>query len=78
MRDFSNDWSSLALNTATLGHNMEGRGAEWSVERVIDACAVRGFGAITYWRREIGSRAQAISTLTRYAAFEVAGLLCLP
>ena len=37
MRDFSNDISALALNTATLGHNLDGYGAGWSVEQVIDA-----------------------------------------
>ena len=32
---------SLALNTATLGHNLDGHGAGWSVEQVIEACAER-------------------------------------
>ena len=44
MRDFAKDHSALALNTATLGHNVESQGAGWSPERVIDACAERGFG----------------------------------
>ena len=46
MRDFSSDHSALALNTATLGHNVDGCGAGWSPEQVIDACAERGYGAI--------------------------------
>ena len=58
MRDFTTDHSALALNTASLGHNLDGHGAGWSPERVIDACAERGFGSIVFWRREIGSRAQ--------------------
>ncbi|WP_411035633.1 tyrosine-type recombinase/integrase [Shinella sp. BYT-45] len=37
-------YSALALNTASLGHNFEGYGAAWEPERVIDACASRGFG----------------------------------
>jgi len=37
MRDFSNDHAALALNTASLGHLLEGQGAGWSPERVIDA-----------------------------------------
>ena len=57
MRDFSKDHSDLALNTATLGHLFEGCGAGWSPEEVVDACAKRGFGAIAWWRREIGKRA---------------------
>ena len=36
MRDFTEDLSALALNTATLGHNLDGHGAGWSPERVID------------------------------------------
>jgi len=55
VRDFSNDTSQLALNTATLGHNLDGHGAGWPAEKVIDACAERGFGGITFWRREIGN-----------------------
>ena len=55
MRDFTRDHSALALNTATLGHNLDGAGAGWSPERVIDACAERGYGGIVFWRREIGT-----------------------
>ena len=33
MRDFSSDHSALALNTASLGHNLEGHGAGWETER---------------------------------------------
>lgn len=78
MRDFSNDHSALALNTATLGHNVEGHGAGWSPEQVIDACAARGFGAITYWRREIGDRAVEIGERTRAARLSVSGLCRTP
>jgi sugar phosphate isomerase/epimerase len=78
MRDFTKDHSALALNTATLGHNIEGHGAGWSPERVIDACAERGFGAITFWRREIGSRAVEIGKRTRAAGLEVSGLCRSP
>jgi sugar phosphate isomerase/epimerase len=78
MRDFSTDHSALALNTATLGHNVEGQGAGWSPERVIDACAQRGFGAITFWRREIGGRAVEIGERTRAAGLAVSGLCRSP
>ncbi|MFN7269300.1 MAG: sugar phosphate isomerase/epimerase, partial [Cereibacter sp.] len=60
MRDFTKDHSALALNTASLGHNLDGAGAGWSPERVIDACAARGYGGIVFWRREIGPRAVEI------------------
>lgn len=53
MRDVSDDLSALALNTATLGHNLDGFGAGWSSEQVIDACVARGFGGIVFWRREV-------------------------
>lgn len=78
MRDFSNDHSALALNTATLGHNVGGHGAGWSPEQVIDACAERGLGAITWWRREIGNRAIEIGGRTRAAGLDVFGLCRSP
>ena len=78
MRDFTNDHSALALNTASLGHNVEGAGAGWPVERVIDACAERGVGNIVFWRREIGSRAADIGNRVRAAGMQVAGLCRMP
>ncbi len=78
MRDFSTDHSALALNTASLGHNLEGHGAGWEPERVIDACAARDFGAIVFWRREIGLRAVEIGERARAAGLAVAGLCRTP
>lgn len=78
MRDFSTDLSALALNTATLGHNIEGAGAGWSPERVIDACAARGYGGIVFWRRELGTRAAAVGAYARAAGLPVAGLCRAP
>lgn len=78
MRDFSADTSALALNTATLGHNLDGHGAGWPVERVIDTCAKHGFGGITFWRREIGARAVEIGDRVRAAGMEVTGLCRTP
>jgi sugar phosphate isomerase/epimerase len=78
MRDFTNDHSALALNTATLGHNLEGRGAGWSPERIIDACAARGMAGIVFWRREIGDRAVEIGERVRAAGMEVVGLCRTP
>ncbi|MCA3506776.1 MAG: sugar phosphate isomerase/epimerase [Rhodobacter sp.] len=78
MRDFADDHSALALNTASLGHNMDGAGAGWSSERVIDACAARGYGGIVFWRREIGSRAVEIGNRVRAAGMQVAGLCRTP
>lgn len=78
MRDFSIDHSALALNTASLGHNLDGHGAGWEPERIIDACAARGFGSIVFWRREIGTRAIAIGERARAAGLSVAGLCRTP
>lgn len=78
LRDFSRDPSALALNTATLGHNLDGHGAGWPVERVIDACAERGLGGIVFWRREIGHRAVEISAKVRASGMEVVGLCRTP
>ncbi|MDX0306233.1 TIM barrel protein [Sinorhizobium meliloti] len=78
MRDFSSDHSALALNTASLGHNLEGHGAGWTSEQVIDACAERGFGSIVFWRREIGERAVKIGERVRSAGLTVAGLCRTP
>ena len=78
MRDFTNDHSALGLNTASLGHNLDGHGAGWPPERVIDACAERGFGSIVFWRREIDSRAVEIGERARAAGLSVAGLCRTP
>ena len=78
MRDFSTDTTALALNTATLGHNVDGHGGGWSPERVIEACAERGFGGITWWRRELGGRAADIGRRTRAAGLAVSGLCRSP
>lgn len=78
MRDFTTDHSALALNTATLGHNVEGAGFGWSPERIIDACAQRGYGGVVFWRREIGSRAAQIGAYARAAGLPIAGLCRTP
>ena len=78
MRDFSTDTAALALNTATLGHNLDGHGAGWPVERVIDTCAQRGFGGVVFWQREIGHRAVEIGNRVRAAGMQVAGLCRAP
>ncbi len=78
MRDFSNDHSMLALNTATLGHNVDGYGAGWTSEQVIDACAERGFGGIVFWRREIGSRSVKLGDRVRAAGMQAVGLCRTP
>lgn len=78
MRDFSDDHSALALNTATLGHNLDGHGAGWSPERIIDECAARGLAGIVFWRREIGGRAQEIGDRVRAAGMDVVGLCRTP
>jgi sugar phosphate isomerase/epimerase len=78
MRDFSKDRSALALNTATLGHNLEGHGAGWSPEQVIDACAARDYGGIVFWRRELGTRAFEIGERVRAAGMDVVGLCRTP
>ncbi|MBB2203179.1 sugar phosphate isomerase/epimerase family protein [Gluconacetobacter tumulisoli] len=78
MRDFRHDHSALALNTATLGHNVPGAGAGWSPERTIDACAERGITGIVFWRREIEGRACAIGARARAAGLSVVGLCRSP
>jgi sugar phosphate isomerase/epimerase len=78
VRDFTSDHSALALNTASLGHNLDGAGAGWSPERVIDACAERGYGGIVFWRREIGTRAIEIGNRVRGAGMQVVGLCRTP
>ena len=78
MRDFTNDHSALALNTATLGHNIDGHGAGWSPEQIIDGCAERGFGGVVFWRREIGNRAVQIGARARASGLKIAGLCRTP
>ena len=78
MQQSSNQNIPLALNTATLGHNLEGYGAGWPIEKVIDACAERGLAGIVFWRREIGNRAFEIGERVRKAGMKVAGLCRTP
>ena len=78
MRDFSEDHSSLALNTATLGHNVEGFGAGWTPEQVIDGCAARGYGGVVFWCREIGANGVAIGQRAKAAGLKVVGLCRSP
>ena len=76
--DRSCEPSGLALNTATLGHNLEGHGAGWPPEKIIDECAARGLAGIVFWRREIGGRAVEIGERVRAAGMEVVGLCRSP
>ena len=78
MRDFSKDHSALSLNTATLGHNLDGYGAGWTPEQVIDGCAERGYGGITFWRRELGNRAYEIGQKVKAAGLRATGLCRTP
>jgi sugar phosphate isomerase/epimerase len=78
MRNFNRDHSALALNTATLGHNIDGHGAGWTPERIIDECAELGLGGVVFWRREIGKRASAIGEHARKTGLKVAGLCRTP
>lgn len=78
MRDFSNDLSALALNTASLGHNLDGFGAGWTAEQVIDGCASRDYGGIVFWRRELDGRAQELGQRVRDAGMQVVGLCRTP
>jgi hypothetical protein len=78
MRDFSRDLSALSLNTASLGHNLDGHGLGWSPERTVDACAARGLGGIVFWRREVGPRAVEIGNYARAAGLAVQGLCRAP
>ncbi|MEM7753727.1 MAG: TIM barrel protein, partial [Pseudomonadota bacterium] len=78
MRDLARNTGALALNTATLGHNLEGYGGGWTTEQVIAACAARGLGGIVFWRREIGDRAVEIGDRVRAAGMEVTGLCRTP
>jgi sugar phosphate isomerase/epimerase len=68
----------LALNTGTLGHNIEGAGQGWSPEQVIDACAARGIKGVVFWRRELKGRAQQVGDYARKAGLDLPGLCRLP
>jgi sugar phosphate isomerase/epimerase len=57
---------------------LDGAGAGWSPERVIDACAARGYGGIVFWRREIGARAVEIGNRVRASGMQVVGLCRTP
>ncbi|MBX2883310.1 MAG: sugar phosphate isomerase/epimerase [Granulosicoccus sp.] len=78
MRDFSNNTKDFGLNTATLGHNIDGAGAGWSPEEVIDLCAQKGLGSITFWDREFKHDAQHIGDYAKGAGIEISSLCRAP
>ena len=82
MRDFSNDHSTLALNTATLSHNIANHGFGWVPERIIDECAERGYGGVVFWQREFANynleQIAKVGELVRAAGMQVPGLCRTP
>ncbi len=48
MRDFSQDIRWLSINTATVRK-------QWTLDRIIDACARRGIRAISPWRDQVAA-----------------------
>lgn len=68
---------ALALNTATLGHNLPGQGRGWPTEKVMDACAARGLGGVVLWRREVADP-QRLRALSELLALPIIGLCRTP
>lgn len=68
---------NLALNTATLGHNLEGHGAGLSPEQVIDLAASKGLGGVVFWRREIGNAA-GVADHAQKTGIDIIGLCRTP
>ena len=62
VRDLTQSNSCLALNTATLGHMLAGKGAGLSPLQVIDICSRKGIRGITFWVREFSSLKEAKDT----------------
>ena len=52
MRDFSGGHQWLSINTATVRNSL---GAEWPLDRILDACAARGIRAISPWRDQVAA-----------------------
>lgn len=52
MRDFSGDHHWLSINTATVRKSL---GADWPLDRIIEACAARGIRAISPWRDQVAA-----------------------
>ena len=48
MRDFSRDHEALSINTATVKK-------QWSLDRIIDECALRDIRAISPWRDQVAA-----------------------
>lgn len=72
------DLSHLALNTATLGHNVGSNASGWPTERLIDECAARCISGLVFWRREIGNNPHEVGCRVRAAGLTVAGLCRTP
>lgn len=78
MRDVTQNTSILGLNTATLGHMVDGAGAGWTTEQVIDLCAELELGSITFWARELENRAHSIGQHARSSGLFVNSLCRSP
>lgn len=74
MRDFSNDHSALARNTATLGHNLYGHGPGWPPERIIDAYGARELGGLVIGGARSGAVISRSASSVRTAGNKVVGL----
>lgn len=70
----------LALNTATLGHNIDGYGAGLNPEQVIDLCAEKKLDGVVFWRREFDNinHAQKIGDYAKSLGFPIIGLCRTP
>ncbi len=77
LRDFTSDTQWLSLNTATLGHNLDGFGQGWSSAQVIEACAAQGYGGLVFWQREVQDPVR-LGEQVRAAGLRVDGLCRTP
>jgi len=71
MRDFSQDYRWLSINTATV---RKSRGVDLPLPEIIEACARRGIRAISPWRDQVAAAGlPAISKLVKSHGLELSG-----
>lgn len=58
MRDFSEGHRWLSVNTATVRQQ---RGADWSLDGILEACAARNIRAVAPWRQQVAALGLALT-----------------
>ncbi|MHA7774707.1 sugar phosphate isomerase/epimerase family protein [Roseibium sp. M-1] len=68
----------FSFNTATIGNNQEQPLHDWEIAQLTDACAEKGFSAITLWRNDLRGGVRKVVDAVNAAGLKVSGLCRSP